>query len=61
MTSSQLSSGEWRWFVMGCYFKLENASTVESIILSIVKRLQGNVLLVAGNFNANLAAPNKKP
>ena len=42
---------------MGCYISPYNASTIEDIIASIRRRPQGAELLVAGNFNADLASP----
>ena len=48
--------GKW-WHVVGCYITLEGVLTTETVIAAISQRLCGAELLVASDFNANLAAP----
>ena len=42
---------------MGCYLSPDNTSTIESVVAALKERPMGNGLLVAGDFNANLADP----
>ena len=53
----KLALGSQRWYVVGCYLTREGASTIEEIVAAISQRSCGAKLLVAGNFNSNLAAP----
>ena len=39
---------------MGCYIAPKNANTIEDVVATISRRLQGAELLVAGDFNAAL-------
>ena len=52
----QLTSGDRRWYILGCYLAPGNASTVEDVVAAIVKRPQGGALVVVGDFNTNLDA-----
>ena len=56
MASFQLESVGRRWFIFGCYLIPDYASTIEFVVLAINQRPHGDALLVAGDFDANLAA-----
>ena len=53
----QMTTGERRWYIMGCYLVPDNTSTIESVVTAIKERPRGAELLVAGDFNVNLAEP----
>ena len=53
----QLTLGGQQWYIMGCYMDPYDALTIEALFAAISQRPHGANLLVAGNFNANLAAP----
>ena len=36
---------------------LDNASAIEDVVAAIIRSPQGDALLVVGNFNTDLAAP----
>ena len=57
MMSFQLDSGRRRWFIVGCYLSPDNASTINHIIADKNKCTRGAAVLVAGNSNINLKAP----
>ena len=40
---------------MGCYLDPDNASTIEVVIAAIIQQTDEAELLVAGNFNVDLA------
>ena len=42
---------------MGCYLAPNDHSTIEDVVADISQWPQGDELLVIGNFNTNLAAP----
>ena len=42
---------------MGCYLAPDDTSTIESVVAALKERPMGAKLLVAGEFNANLAEP----
>ena len=46
-----------RCYIMGFYFALNNTSTIESVVAALKERPRGAELLVAGDFNENLAEP----
>ena len=52
-----LETREWRWYIMGCYIAPDDTLTIESVIAVLKKRPMGAKLLVARDFNANLADP----
>ena len=58
--SFQMVLGRKRWYIVGCYTTPENASTIETVIVSIDQKTRRADLLVAGDFNDNLAAPEGK-
>ena len=57
MTIFQLDSGERRWYIVGYYIAPDDVATIERVIAAIGQCPHGEVLLVDGNFNVNLAAP----
>ena len=52
----QLATGERRWYIVGCYLAPDNTSTIETVVEAIRERPKGAELMVAGDFNINLAA-----
>ena len=52
-----LVMGEILWNAIRCYLAPHNASTLEHVVAATSQRPQGSELLVAGYFNADLAAP----
>ena len=57
MLSFQVVSGGRRWFVSGCYLAPDNAVTIKCVVGGIEKRTRREVLLMAREFNTDLAAP----
>ena len=57
VVSFQLASGYRRWFIVRCYLAPDDASTIGDVIAAIVQRPQGAALLMVGDFNTDLAAP----
>ena len=55
--SFQLASGGQTWFMVGCYLYPDNKYTIEGAVSAISQRPWGATLLVVGNFNTDLAAP----
>ena len=53
----QMSTGGWRWYIVGSYLSPDNTSTIESVIASLKERPRGAKLLVAGDFNVKLSEP----
>ena len=53
----QLATGVRRWYIMGCYLAPDDTSTVERFVDALRSRPRGAELLVAGDFNVNLATP----
>ena len=49
--------GDRQWYIVGYYLASYDNSTIKDVIAAIGKRPRGAVLLVAGNFDTNLAAP----
>ena len=52
-----LEIGELRWYIVGCYLAPNYASTIERVVTALKERPRGAKLLVAGDFNVNLAEP----
>ena len=42
---------------MGCYIAPENTLTIEDVVTAISRQTQGDDMLMAENFNADLAKP----
>ena len=57
VASFQLVSGGQRWYIVGCYLAPDNSLTTEDVVAFIIQRPQGATLLVDGDFNNDLAAP----
>ena len=57
VVSFNLVMGWERWHVVRCYIAPNNASTIEDIVVSIYRHPQGDELLMADDFNADLADP----
>ena len=55
--SFHMASGGQRWHIVGCYLSPDNASTIEDVVEAIRQHPWGAVMLVDGNFNTDLAAP----
>ena len=53
----QLVMGQQRWHFVVCHITPGDALTIEDIITAIRRNTRGDKLLVAGNFNADLANP----
>ena len=53
----QLATGEWRWYIVGCYLAPNNTSMIERAVEALRERPKGAELLVAGDLNINLTAP----
>ena len=54
-------TGRRKWHVVGCYIALSNALTIEYVTADIKDQPYGAELLVARNFNINLAYPEGTP
>ena len=52
-----LATGAWRWYIVGVYIAPEDTTTLERVVKAIRRKPQGAKLLVAGDFNVNIAAP----
>ena len=57
VVSFQLATGERRWYIVGCYLAPDDTLTIESVVVALKERPRGARLLVAGDFNVNLAEP----
>ena len=55
--SFQLSTGARRWYIVGCYLAPDDTSTMERVVKALWSRPKGAELLVAGDLNTNIAAP----
>ena len=53
----QLATGARRWYIVGCCLAPDNTSTMERVVEALQSRPRGAELLVAGDFNINLATP----
>ena len=52
-----LATGARRWYIVGVYIAPEDTATMERVAEAIRKKPRGAELLVAGNFNIDIAAP----
>ena len=57
VVSFQMETGEKRCYIMGCYLAPDNTLIIEIIIIALRERPRGTKLLVAEDFNADLAQP----
>ena len=53
----QLATGARRWYIVGVYIAPEDTETIERVVEAIRKKPWCAELMVAGNFNADIAAP----
>ena len=53
----QLATGARRWYIVGAYIAPEDMETMERVVAAIGKKPRGAELMVAGDFNADIAAP----
>ena len=53
----QLTTGARRWYIVGVYLAPEDTTTMERVSEAIWSKPRGAELLVTGNFNVDLAAP----
>ena len=53
----QLATGARRWYIVGCYLAPDDTSTIERVVEALKARPKGVELLVVGDLNTNLAAP----
>ena len=53
----QMSTGERRWYIIGCYLSPDNTLTIESVVVTLKERPQGAELLVAGDSNVIFLEP----
>ena len=53
----QLATGAQRWYIVGVYIAPKDTETMERLVEEIRKKPRGAELLVAGDFNADIAAP----
>ena len=53
----QLATGERRWYIVGAYIAPEDEETMERVVAAIGKKPRGAELMVAGDFNADIATP----
>ena len=52
----QLATGARRWYIVGVFIALEDTKTMERVVAAIRKKPRGAELMVAGDFNADIAA-----
>ena len=50
-----LTTGELRWYIVGCYLTPDDTSTIESVVAALKERPQGAKLLVMGDMNVKLS------
>ena len=53
----QVVTGETRWYIVGAYIAPEDEGTMETVVKAIRQRLPGAELMVAGDLNADILAP----
>ena len=51
----KMATGDWRWYIIGCYLYPGDASMIESVVAALRERSQGPELLLVEDFNAELA------
>ena len=57
VVSFHMALGGEMWNVMGFYTALDNASNIESIILSVIQSPKGATLLITRYYNMGLSKP----
>ena len=53
----QVATGEQRWYIVGAYVAPEDEVTMETMVAAIGRKPRGAELMVAGDFNVDLTAP----
>ena len=53
----QLATGARRWYIVGVYIAPDDTTTMERVVEAIRRKPRGAELLVAGDFNVDIAAP----
>ena len=53
----QMTTGERRWYIMGCYLTPYQTLMTESVVAALKERPRGAKLLVAEDFNVKLSDP----
>ena len=53
----QLATGARRWYIVGVYIAPEDMETMKRVVAAIRKKPWGAELMVADDFNADIAAP----
>ena len=53
----QVVTGEKRWYIVGAYIAPEDEGTMETVVKAIGRRPPGAELMVAGDFNVDILAP----
>ena len=47
----QMVTGEWRWYIIGCYLAPDDTSMIEIVVTAPKEQPRDAELLVAGEFN----------
>ena len=55
----QLATGARRWYIREVYLTPEYTTTMEQVVEAIRRKPRGAELLVAGDFNVDIAAPER--
>ena len=53
----QVVTGEQRWYIVGAYVAPKDEETMETVVAAIGRKPRGAELMVVGNFNADITAP----
>ena len=53
----QVATGERRWNIVGAYIAPEDEVTMETVVKAIGRKPPGAELMVAGDFNVEILAP----
>ena len=53
----QLATGARRWYIVRVYIAPEDTTTMERVVEVIWRKPRGAELLVAGDFNVDIASP----
>ena len=51
----QMETGKGRWYIVGYYLAPNDTLTIKSVVTALKQRPRGAELLVAGDYNVNLA------
>ena len=53
----QVATGERRWYIVGAYIAPKDEETMETVLAAIGRKPRCAELMVAGDFNADIKAP----